>query len=164
MKSRRPFWTLITYDFNYAFCDFIAHLTLLMRKVLVTRNSTQTTRCSLPGAMDGWAWDYYRSGVSGWRYVNFPSLSAYNVLRLLLLFLHVLSKMTFLTAYRHYTLGMLDFTQTRYINQLTSGSLNRSRYLYDAGIVVSCPTRARLPARNGLVNEVKFLRLITRNG
>ena len=31
-------------------------------------------------------------------------------------------------------------------------------------IVVSCPARARLPASNGLVNEVEFLRLITQNG
>ena len=29
--------------------------------------------------------------------------------------------------------------------------------------LVSCPARARLPARNGLVNEVKFLGLITQN-
>ena len=29
--------------------------------------------------------------------------------------------------------------------------------------VVSCPARARLPARNGLVNEVEFLGLITQN-
>ena len=28
----------------------------------------------------------------------------------------------------------------------------------------SCPARARLPARNGLVNEVEFLGLITQNG
>ena len=30
--------------------------------------------------------------------------------------------------------------------------------------LVSCPARARLPARNGLVNEVEFLGLITQNG
>ena len=30
--------------------------------------------------------------------------------------------------------------------------------------VVSCPPRARLPARNGLVNEVEFLGLIPQNG
>ena len=58
----------------------------------------------------------------------------------------------------------LEFTQSRYINQLTSGSLNRSRYLYDTGIAVSCPARARLPTRNGLVNEVEFLGLIAQNG
>ena len=32
------------------------------------------------------------------------------------------------------------------------------------GYAVSCPARARLSARNGLVNEVKFLGLITQNG
>ena len=31
-------------------------------------------------------------------------------------------------------------------------------------LLVSCPPRARLPARNGLVNEVKFLGLIPQNG
>ena len=30
--------------------------------------------------------------------------------------------------------------------------------------LVSCPARARFPARNGLVNEVEFLGLITQNG
>ena len=30
--------------------------------------------------------------------------------------------------------------------------------------VVSCPPRARLPARNDLVNEVEFLGLIPQNG
>ena len=30
--------------------------------------------------------------------------------------------------------------------------------------LVSCPARTRLPARNGLVNEVEFLGLITQNG
>jgi len=30
--------------------------------------------------------------------------------------------------------------------------------------VVSCPPRARLPVRHGLVNKVKFLGLITQNG
>ena len=30
--------------------------------------------------------------------------------------------------------------------------------------LVSCPARARLPARNGLVNEVEFLGLVTQNG
>ena len=30
--------------------------------------------------------------------------------------------------------------------------------------VVSCPPRVRLPARNGLVNEVEFLGLIPQNG
>ena len=30
--------------------------------------------------------------------------------------------------------------------------------------LVSCPARARLPARNGLVNEVEFLGFITQNG
>ena len=34
--------------FNCAFCDLIAHLTFQIRKVLVTRNSNQTTRRSLP--------------------------------------------------------------------------------------------------------------------
>ena len=29
--------------------------------------------------------------------------------------------------------------------------------------IVSCPARARLPARNGLVNEVEFLGLVTQN-
>ena len=37
---------------NGVFCDFIAHLTL-MRKVLMTRNSSQTTRRSPPGRVDG---------------------------------------------------------------------------------------------------------------
>ena len=32
------------------------------------------------------------------------------------------------------------------------------------GLLVSCPASARLPARNGLVNEVEFLGLITQNG
>ena len=36
--------------------------------------------------------------------------------------------------------------------------------LGELGELVSCPARARLPARNGLVNEVKFLGLITQNG
>ena len=31
-------------------------------------------------------------------------------------------------------------------------------------ILNPCPTRARLPARNCLVNEVEFLGLITQNG
>ena len=31
-------------------------------------------------------------------------------------------------------------------------------------ILVSCPPCARLPARNGLVNEVEFLGLIPQNG
>ena len=31
-------------------------------------------------------------------------------------------------------------------------------------VLVSCPPRARLPARNGLVNEVEFLGLIPQNG
>ena len=35
--------------------------------------------------------------------------------------------------------------------------------LWNASMLVSCPARARLPARNGLVNEVKFLGLITQN-
>ena len=30
--------------------------------------------------------------------------------------------------------------------------------------LVSCPARARLPARSGLVNEVEFLELVTQNG
>ena len=30
-------------------------------------------------------------------------------------------------------------------------------------LLVSCPARARLPVRNGLVNEVEFLGLITQN-
>ena len=30
--------------------------------------------------------------------------------------------------------------------------------------LVSCPAHAHLPARNSLVNEVKFLGLITQNG
>ena len=30
--------------------------------------------------------------------------------------------------------------------------------------LVSCPAHARLPARSSLVNEVKFLGLITQNG
>ena len=29
--------------------------------------------------------------------------------------------------------------------------------------LVSCPARVRLPARNGLVNEVEFLGLVTQN-
>ena len=37
---------------NGVFCDFIAHLTL-MRKVLMTRNSSQTTRRSPLGRVDG---------------------------------------------------------------------------------------------------------------
>ena len=36
--------------------------------------------------------------------------------------------------------------------------------LLEVGGLVSCPARARLPARNGLVNEVEFLGLITQNG
>ena len=32
------------------------------------------------------------------------------------------------------------------------------------GELVSCPPRTRLPARNGLVNEVEFLGLIPQNG
>ena len=31
-------------------------------------------------------------------------------------------------------------------------------------LLVSCPAHVRLPARNGLVNKVKFLGLITQNG
>ena len=34
---------------------------------------------------------------------------------------------------------------------------------WGAATLVSCPARARLPARNGLVNEVEFLGLITQN-
>ena len=34
----------------------------------------------------------------------------------------------------------------------------------DVRSLVSCPARAHLPARNGLVNEVEFLGLITQNG
>ena len=38
-------------------------------------------------------------------------------------------------------------------------------YMYaNGGKLVSCPARTRLPARNGLVNEVEFLGLITQNG
>ena len=33
-----------------------------------------------------------------------------------------------------------------------------------ASKIVSCPTCVHLPVRNGLVNEVKFLGLITQNG
>ena len=36
--------------------------------------------------------------------------------------------------------------------------------IVQAYTVVSCPPRARLPARNGLVNEVEFLGLIHQNG
>ena len=42
---------------NCALCD-IAHLTFQMRKVSVTRNLSQTTRRSLPGAVDGWGRNY----------------------------------------------------------------------------------------------------------
>ena len=42
--------------------------------------------------------------------------------------------------------------------------INPSRYTDTHVPVVSCPPRARLPARNGLVNEVKFLGLISQNG
>ena len=31
-------------------------------------------------------------------------------------------------------------------------------------MLVSCPTRAHLPARNGLVNEVEFLGLLPKTG
>ena len=44
--------------FNCALCDLIAHLTFQMRKVLATRNSSQTTRRSPLGSEDGWARDY----------------------------------------------------------------------------------------------------------
>ena len=37
------------HDFNCALCDSIVHLTFQMRKVLVTKNSNQTSRHSLPG-------------------------------------------------------------------------------------------------------------------
>ena len=35
--------------FNCALCDAIVHLTFQVRKVLVTKNSNQTSRRSLPG-------------------------------------------------------------------------------------------------------------------
>ena len=38
--------------FTCVLCNFLAHLTFPMRKVLVTRNSTQTTRCSPLADMD----------------------------------------------------------------------------------------------------------------
>ena len=31
-------------------------------------------------------------------------------------------------------------------------------------VLVSCPAHAHLPARNGLANEVKFLRLVQKSG
>jgi len=40
-----------------ALCNLIAHLTFQMRKVSVTRNSSQTTRRSPPGGVDSWAQD-----------------------------------------------------------------------------------------------------------
>ena len=39
--------------FNCVFCDFTAHLTFQMRKVLVTRNPSQTARHLPPGGLDG---------------------------------------------------------------------------------------------------------------
>ena len=39
--------------FNCAFCDLIAHVTFQMRKVVVTRNSNQTTRMFFTGRC-GW--------------------------------------------------------------------------------------------------------------
>ena len=42
--------------------------------------------------------------------------------------------------------------------------LTRVAYVTACGIVVLCPAHARLLARNGLVNEVEFLGLITQNG
>ena len=47
-------------------------------------------------------------------------------------------------------------SKCRILRYLESGKL--------ASHVVSCPARVRLPARNGLVNEVEFLGLITQNG
>ena len=89
----------MTYDFNYAFCGFIAHLTFQMRKVFSEEIPVKPPDILRRGPWTAGHETTRRSGVSGWRYA---SLSAYNVI--LLLFLHVLSKMTFPTAYRLYTL------------------------------------------------------------
>ena len=35
---------------------------------------------------------------------------------------------------------------------------------FPKGVLISCPPRACLPARNGLVNKVEFLGLIPQNG
>ena len=49
--------TILHFDdivtFNYVFCDLIAHLTFQMRKVLVIRNSNQTTKHSGGGGGGG---------------------------------------------------------------------------------------------------------------
>ena len=63
-----------------------------------------------------------------------------------------------------------DLSQPGNVISVKCGSVEGSLYLdrllggQPRREVVSCPPRARLPARNGLVNEVKFLGLIHQNG
>ena len=61
-------------------------------------------------------------------------------------------------------------TQTRVVKcsncreATVGGGKGRGVALYPSSFLVLCPAHARLPVRNGLVNEVKFLGLITQNG
>ena len=48
-----------------------------------------------------------------------------------------------------------------YFSSLIAGEASIVTVYANGGKLVSCPARTRLPARNGLVNEVEFLGLIT---
>ena len=61
--------------------------------------------------------------------------------------------------------GTYIYSQSGYFDILHFSNMQLAKLLLPSlAELVSCPARARLPARNGLVNKVEFLGLITQNG